>query len=172
MHTGWWGMWSFVTEMERGKGPGQANRNNAADKLPFHSNNRGAWVVVSGWEQTEHCPDEQECILCNAAYIIGLCTEHNDFDPEGAGSMFPQNVGIPPPKKVMSVNFSCALFSLLDLKMGPIGCAETSVTAQYLRRVAILPDDLAVQALVLTLRDPIQGSPRLALSSSALNTWI
>ena len=29
-------------EVERRKGPGQTNRKNAADKLPFHSNNRVA----------------------------------------------------------------------------------------------------------------------------------
>jgi len=33
-------MWSLVTEAKRRKGPGQANRNDAADKLPIYSNNR------------------------------------------------------------------------------------------------------------------------------------
>ena len=35
-------MWSLVTEVERRKEPGQTNRNDAADKLPFHCNNRVA----------------------------------------------------------------------------------------------------------------------------------
>jgi hypothetical protein len=183
MHTGRWGMWSLVTEAERRKGPGQANRNNAADKLPFHSNNKVAWVVVSRWEQTEHGL-EQECILCNAACALNVMT----LTQKVQAACSHKTLALPPPPppppkkiKFMSVDFSCALFSLLDFLTFEDGadglcrivgnklplCAE-----QYLRRLEILTWRFGNAGLGLTLHSPVQGSPSLARSSSALHTWI